>query len=99
MKPQAYQIPELRDENDNIIQKGTFSIKNDRIYTEDNNGTLDYIVNNLEALRKKADEVSAKVSSNKDEIDESLEDINTKIDNRSVIHFAVIDGVLSLVSE
>ena len=50
MKPQAYQLPEIRDENDNIIQAGAFG-KNTPFCTKDNNGILDYINNDMEALR------------------------------------------------
>lgn len=50
MRPQAYQLPEIRDENDNIIQAGAFG-KNTPFCTKDNNGILDYINNDMEALR------------------------------------------------
>lgn len=50
MKRQAYQRPELRDANDNIIQEGTYG-KETPLVNSDNTGVLDYINNNLEALR------------------------------------------------
>lgn len=50
MKRQAYQHPELRDANDNIIQEGTYG-KESPLVNSDNTGVLDYINNNLEALR------------------------------------------------
>lgn len=50
MRPQAYQLPEIRDENDNIIQAGAFG-KNTPFCTKENNGILDYINNDMEALR------------------------------------------------
>lgn len=50
MKRQAYQHPELRDANDNIIQAGTYG-KESPLVNSDNTGVLDYINNNLEALR------------------------------------------------
>ena len=49
MKRQAYQHPELRDANDNIIQEGTYG-KESPLVNSDNTGVLDYINNNLEAL-------------------------------------------------
>lgn len=49
MKKTVYQVPELRDENDNIIQEGTFG-KKSAFVTADNQGVLDYLFNNLEAL-------------------------------------------------
>ena len=49
MKPQAFQHPEIRDENDNIIQPGSFG-KNTPFCTKNNDGILDYIANDLEYL-------------------------------------------------
>lgn len=49
MKKQAYQVPELRDANNNIIQEGTYG-RTSPLVTIDNAGVLDYINNNLEAL-------------------------------------------------
>lgn len=43
-------MPELRDENDNIIQTGTYG-KKSTFVNSDNTGILDYINNNLEALK------------------------------------------------
>lgn len=50
MKKTTYQIPELRDENDNIIQSGTYG-KNSPLCNATNDGVLDYINNNLEYLK------------------------------------------------
>lgn len=51
MKPQTFQHPEIRDENDNIIQPGAFG-KNTPFCTKNNDGILDYIANDLEYLYK-----------------------------------------------
>lgn len=51
MKPQTFQHPEIRDENDNIIQAGAFG-KNTPFCTKGNDGILDYISNDLEYLYK-----------------------------------------------
>lgn len=50
MRKTTYQIPEIRDENNNIIQEGTFG-RRTAFVTADNHGVLDYLINNLEALR------------------------------------------------
>lgn len=50
MKQTTFQHPELRDANDNIIQEGTYG-KESPLVNGDNTGVLDYINNNLEALR------------------------------------------------
>lgn len=49
MKPQTFQHPEIRDENDNIIQPGAFG-KNTPFCTKGNDGIFDYIANDLEYL-------------------------------------------------
>lgn len=49
MRPQTFQHPEIRDENDNIIQPGSFG-KNTPFCTKNNDGILDYIANDLEYL-------------------------------------------------
>lgn len=54
MKPQTFQHPEIRDENDNIIQPGAFG-KNTPFCTKNNDGILDYIANDLEYLYKKSE--------------------------------------------
>ena len=49
MKKTTFQLPELRDESDNIIQEGTYG-KASPLVNSDNTGVLDYINNNLEFL-------------------------------------------------
>lgn len=49
MRKTTYQVPEIRDENNNIIQEGTFG-RRTAFVTADNHGVLDYLFNNIEAL-------------------------------------------------
>ena len=49
MQKTSYQTPELRDENDSIIQEGSFG-KNTALSNATNDGWIDYVMNNLEAL-------------------------------------------------
>lgn len=49
MKQTTFQHPEIRDANDNIIQQGTYG-KESPLVNSTNDGVLDYINNNLEAL-------------------------------------------------
>lgn len=51
MKPQTFQHPEIRDENDNIIQPGAFG-KNTPFCTKGNDGIFDYFANDIEYLYK-----------------------------------------------
>ena len=56
MKKTTYQIPEIRDDKDNIIQSGTYG-KNSPLCNDTNDGVLDYINNNLEYLKNTQDDV------------------------------------------
>ena len=58
MKKTTYQIPEIRDEKDNIIQSGTYG-KNSPLCNETNDGVLDYINNNLEYLKSTQDSIQS----------------------------------------
>lgn len=49
MRKQAFQHAELRDENDNIIQEGAYG-KESALANSQNDGFIDYVMNNLEAL-------------------------------------------------
>ena len=49
MQKTSYQTPELRDENDVIIQQGAFG-KNTALANATNDGWIDYVMNDLEAL-------------------------------------------------
>ena len=49
MRPQAFQHGEVRDENDVIISTGAYG-KHTALITADNEGILDYIINNFEVL-------------------------------------------------
>ncbi len=49
MKRQGFQYGEIRDENDNIIQEGSYG-KGTAFATSDNMGILDYTMNNFQAL-------------------------------------------------
>lgn len=60
MKPQTFQHPEIRDENDNIIQPGAFG-KNTPFCTKGNDGIFDYIANDLEYLYKTGAAVADRV--------------------------------------
>jgi hypothetical protein len=49
MRPTVFQRAELRDENDNIVQQGTYG-KGSALSNSTNDGWVDYVMNNLEAL-------------------------------------------------
>ena len=85
MKKTTYQIPEIRDENDNIIQSGTYG-KNSTLCNDTNDGVLDYINNNLEYLKSTQDSIDSTYAT-KDELksvsEESAAALNKKISDDS----------------
>lgn len=86
MKKTTYQIPEIRDENDNIIQHGTYG-KNSPLCNDTNDGVLDYINNNLEYLKSTYDSIDNTYYATKDELksasEESAAALNKKISDDS----------------
>lgn len=55
MRPQAFQNGELRDENDTIIRAGAYG-KHTAFVNAQNDGILDYIMNNFDVLKDAAGE-------------------------------------------
>lgn len=53
MTPTVFQPAELRDSNDNIIQEGAYG-KQTPLCNDENDGWIDYVMNNLEFLNKLA---------------------------------------------
>ena len=51
MRPQTFQHPEIRDENDSIVQHGAFG-KNTPFCTKSNDGIFDHFANDIEYLYK-----------------------------------------------
>lgn len=89
MKKTTYQIPEIRDDKDNIIQSGTYG-KNSPLCNDTNDGVLDYINNNLEYLKNTQDTMQSDVKSTyatKNELksasEESAAALNKKISDDS----------------
>lgn len=54
MKRQAFQPGEIRDENDNIIRPGAYN-KHTPFADASNQGIIDYIINNFDALQENAE--------------------------------------------
>ena len=59
----TYQKPELRDANDNIIQNGSFG-KNTALANSTNDGWIDYVMNDLEALHDTIGDSAATLDGN-----------------------------------
>lgn len=63
MQKTVYQTPELRDANDNVVQEGAFG-KNTALSNSTNDGWIDYVVNNLEALHDTIGDSAAHLDGN-----------------------------------
>ena len=59
----TYQTPELRNANDEIVQEGAFG-KNTALSNATNDGWIDYVVNNLEALHDTIGDSAAHLDGN-----------------------------------
>ena len=59
----TYQTPEIRDSNDNIVQQGAFG-KNTPLSNSTNDGWIDYVVNNLEAIHDTIGDSAATLDGN-----------------------------------
>lgn len=102
MKKTAYQIPELRDENNNIIQNGAFGRKT-AFVTADNQGVLDYIMNDLEALKDMqtgfsatvAKQIGEKVSKSGDTITGPILYDKTPNDDSELPNKAYVDSTIT----
>lgn len=93
MEKTTFQQPEIRDANDNIIQAGAYG-KNTAFCNIQNTGILDYINNNLIALKKSIDNFADNVY-DKTELDSKLDskanantvytkvEVDTKIDTKA----------------
>ena len=101
MKKTTYQIPEIRDEKDNIIQSGTYG-KNSPLCNETNDGVLDYINNNLEYLKSAQDSANESIDSANKSIgsaNKSIENIITKYATKNELKSASDTSAASLAQK
>lgn len=61
MRKQTFQHAEIRDENDNIISNGVYG-KNTALSNKQNDGWVDYVMNNLENLKEELDKLKEEVN-------------------------------------
>ena len=59
----SYQVPELRNANDEVVQEGAFG-KNTALSNADNTGWIDYVMNDLEALHDTIGDSAATLDGN-----------------------------------
>ena len=76
MLPQAFQPGEVRDSNDNIIRPGAYG-KNTPLVTADNQGILDYIINNFAAIKQLVESTKQDVESTKQLVESAKQDVES----------------------
>lgn len=74
MLPQAFQPGEVRDNNDNIVSPGAYG-KNTPLVTADNQGILDYIINNFAAIKQLVESTKQDVESTKQLVESAKQDV------------------------
>ena len=81
MRKTVYQRPEIRDEHDNIVQEGVYG-KHTPFCNGGNDGILDYINNNLEALKELIDNIGAGGSGSGGVSTEGLQTLKTELERQ-----------------
>ena len=94
MKKTTYQIPEIRDDKDNILQAGTYG-KNSPLCNETNDGVLDYVNNNLEYLKSAQDSANKSI----DSANKSIENITTEYATKNELKSASDASTASLAQK
>ena len=94
MKKTTYQIPEIRDDKDNILQSGTYG-KNSPLCNDTNDGVLDYINNNLEYLKSAQDGANKSI----DSANKRIENITTEYATKNELKSASDASTASLAQK
>lgn len=81
MRKTVYQKPEIRDEHDNIVQEGVYG-KHTPFCNGGNDGILDYINNNLEALKELIDNIGTGGSGSGGVSTEELQTLKTELERQ-----------------
>lgn len=107
MKPQAFQPGEIRDENDNIIQNGAYG-KLSAFVNAQNDGILDYIMNNFNVLYAQisssggtnitVDSTLSSTSTNPVQNKVIYAALNNKLDKNGTATYATCDGSGNIIS-
>jgi len=94
MRKQTFQHAEIRDENDNIISAGAYG-KNTALSNKQNDGWVDYVMNNLERLQESIED-NAKSN---DSTNQKLTDYakTTEVDNK-LTNYAKKESLIGLAS-
>lgn len=91
MKKQAFQHAEIRDENDNIVNNGAYG-KNTALSNKQNDGWVDYVMNNLECLYEQKSSVDTSNFVSRDEFTNATSGFASKSSLVGLATTAYVDG-------
>lgn len=91
MRKQTFQHAEIRDENDNIISAGAYG-KNTALSNAQNDGWVDYVMNNLECLYEQKSSVDTSNFVSRDEFTNATSGFASKSSLVGLATTAYVDG-------
>ena len=91
MRKQTFQHAEIRDENDNIISNGAYG-KNTALSNKQNDGWVDYVMNNLEYLYEQKSSVDTSNFVSRDELTNATSGFASKSSLVGLATTAYADG-------
>ena len=91
MRKQAFQHAEIRDENDNIVNNGAYG-KNTALSNKQNDGWVDYVMNNLECLYEQKSSVDTSNFVSRDELANATSGFASKSSLVGLATTAYVDG-------
>lgn len=91
MRKQTFQHAEIRDENDNIISAGAYG-KNTALSNKQNDGWIDYVMNNLECLYEQKSSVDTSNFVSRDELTNATSGLASKSSLVGLATTAYVDG-------
>lgn len=91
MRKQTFQHAEIRDENDNIISAGAYG-KNTALSNKQNDGWIDYVMNNLECLYEQKSSVDTSNFVSRDELTNATSGFASKSSLVGLATTAYVDG-------
>lgn len=91
MRKQTFQHAEIRDENDNIVNNGAYG-KNTALSNKQNDGWIDYVMNNLEFLYEQKSSVDTSNFVSRDELTNATSGLASKSSLVGLATTAYVDG-------
>ena len=91
MRKQAFQHAEIRDENDKIISNGAYG-KNTALSNKQNDGWVDYVMNNLECLYEQKSSVDTSNFVSRDELTNATSGLASKSSLVGLATTSYVDG-------